>query len=132
MILANNEKKAEEGVDKVQKSLYYAKTELDKAAASVGIEAGKCFYINSLGQNGKADSGYVLEVSSEDKYAPKKTGVYNIGLRKKAIGNKAQMWSWNDADGTLSPLMFPTKALMEGSNNNMIVYKNRGMEQQKF
>jgi len=70
----------------------------------------------------------VLEVSSEDKYAPKKTGVYNISLRKKAKGNKAQMWSWNDEKGTLSPLVFPGKALLEGGNNNMVVYKNRGLK----
>ena len=92
------------------------------------MQPGKCFYISSLGDNGNADTGLVLEVSSEDKYAPKKTGVYNIGLKKKAKGNKAQMWKWDDNKGTLSPLIYPNKALLEGSNKNMIVFTNRGMK----
>jgi hypothetical protein len=43
-----------------------------------------------------------------------------------AKGNLAQMWTFNIESGTLSPMMYPAKALMEGGNNNMIVYKNKG------
>jgi len=132
VIVENNEKKAEESIANVQSALSNANKELDKAVKVVAVESGKCFYINSLGDNGSADTGLVLEVSSEDKYAPKKTGVYDIGLRKKAKGNKAQMWSWDVEKATLSPLMYPGKALLEGGNGNLIVYKNRGMEQQQF
>jgi hypothetical protein len=42
-----------------------------------------------MGSNGVSNSGYALEVSSIDKYAPKKTGVYNIFLNKWAKGNIA-------------------------------------------
>ena len=42
------------------------------------------------------------------------------------------MWTWNDDKDTLSPALFPTKALLEGKNKNMIVYKNLGLKQQKF
>jgi hypothetical protein len=38
------------------------------------------------------------------------------------------MWSWNDDKTTLSPAMFPTKALLEGANKNLIVYKNLGIK----
>lgn len=96
------------------------------------MKPNTCFYINSLGDNGNSDTGMVLEVSSVDKYAPRKTGVYDIGLRKKAKGNKAQMWTWNDENGTLNPAAYQSKALLEGSNYNLVVYKNRGMKQQKF
>lgn len=98
----------------------------------VALQPGTCFYINSLGDNGSADTGLALEVSSEDKYAPKKTGVYNIGLRNKAKGNRAQMWSWEDENGSLSPLLYPGKALLEGENKNMVVFANKGMKGQKF
>lgn len=128
VILQNNENKAEESIAAVQKAIANAKTEISEAVKVVAMQPGKCFYINSLGDNGSADTGLVLEVSSEDKYAPKKTGVYNIGLKKKAKGNKAQMWSWDDNKGTLSPLVYPNKALLEGSNKNMIVYTNKGMK----
>jgi len=33
-----------------------------------------------MGEDGTTDSGLVFEVATVDKYAPKKTGVYNIGL----------------------------------------------------
>jgi len=41
-----------------------------------------------MGKDGKTDSGYVLEVSDKDKYAPRKTGVYDIRLHKKVKGKK--------------------------------------------
>jgi hypothetical protein len=105
---------------------------IQETEKAVALEPSKCFYIHSLGEDGKTDTGLVLEVSSEDKYAPKTTGVYDIGLRTKNKGNKAQMWSWNDGKSTLSPALFPAKALLEGNNKNMIVYKNLGLKQQSF
>ena len=56
---------------------------------AVALESEKCFYIHSLGEDGNTDTGLVFEVSSEDKYAPKKTGVYDVGLKTKNKGNKA-------------------------------------------
>lgn len=29
-------------------------------------------------------------------------------------------------------MLYPKKALFEGNNNNLIVFKNRGLKQQKF
>ena len=75
-----------------------------------------------MGEDGTTDSGLVFEVATVDKYAPKKTGVYNIGLQKKVKGKKTQMWSWNEDKATLSPMVYPKKALFEGANKNLIVF----------
>jgi len=69
----------------------------------------------------------VLEASTVDKYAPKKTGVYNIGLAKKNRGNKAQQWMWEE-NSRLTPVLYKDKALMEGSNKNLIIYKFRKLK----
>lgn len=53
----------------------------------MSVKSDSCFYIHSLGEDGKTDTGLVLEVATVDKYAPKITGVYNIGLKTKASGN---------------------------------------------
>lgn len=67
---------------------------LAKAKAAVELtkplKSGTCIYINSLGQDGKTDTGLVLEASTVDAYAPRRSGVYNIMLAKKNSGNKAQ------------------------------------------
>lgn len=39
------------------------------------------------------------------------------------------MWSWNDDSNTLSPQLYPKKALLEGSNKNLVVYKKLGLKQ---
>lgn len=92
------------------------------------IREGTCFYIHSLGEDGQTDTGLVLEAATKDKYAPKKTGVYNVFLSKKVVGKKAQTWQWNKGSTTLSPLLYPKKALFEGTNKNLIIYKNRRMK----
>jgi hypothetical protein len=66
-----------------------AKKDLLKAQRAVSLQSDTCFYIASLGEDGKTDTGLVLEAASVDKYAPRTTGVYNIGLKTKAKGNKA-------------------------------------------
>jgi len=38
------------------------------------------------------------------------------------------MWKWNEAKTALIPMIYPTKALFEGANNNLIVFKNRGLK----
>jgi hypothetical protein len=39
--------------------------------------------LTAADKDGKA-SGLVLEVAQEDKYAPKKTGVFNVALKIKS------------------------------------------------
>lgn len=95
------------------------------------LKPGKCFYIHSLGEDGKTDTGLVLEAMTVDKYAPRKTGVYNVSLRKKVPGKKAQQWTWEDNE-RLTPMLYTGKALFEGMNKNLIIYKFKKMKQQKF
>ena len=83
-----------------------------------------------MSDDGKTCTNLVFTVATVDKYAPRKTGVYNISLKKKIPGNKTQKWSWNEDKTSLSPLMYPSKALFEGANNNLIVFTNRGLKQQ--
>ena len=53
------------------------------------LTPGRCFYIHSLGRDGKTDTGLVLEASTVDKYAPRNTGVFNVALSKKVPGKKS-------------------------------------------
>ena len=73
-----------------------------------------------------------MKVSQKDKYAPKKTGVYDVHLQALDTKNKAQQWSYDDRTRALHPLLFPQKALFESFNKNLIVYDFRGMKNQKF
>lgn len=45
---------------------------------------------------------------------------------------KAQQWFYDSKTQTLHSMLYPKKALFEGNNNNLIVFKNRGLKQQKF
>jgi len=38
------------------------------------------------------------------------------------------MWTWNEDKVTLSPMLYPSKALFEGANKNLIIFKNRGLK----
>ena len=53
------------------------------------MKSFKCFYIELTTM--KDGHNYVLEVATVDKYAPRKTGVYNVDL---------QMWNKEHDRGT--------------------------------
>jgi hypothetical protein len=42
------------------------------------------------------------------------------------------MWSWGDKYSYLIPKLYPKKALMEGGNKNLMVYKKKKFKMQKF
>ena len=104
----------------------------------------ECLDITYTG--GKAEDGteYVLEAAQVDKYHPKKFGVYNVLLAPKASHlsdeedaktgkhKLAQQWRYDADTQTLYSRMFPTKALFEGANKNLIVYKYMKLKNQKF
>ena len=79
-------KEASKALENITKVIAKAK---DAIEVTKPLKPGACFYLNSLGEDGKTDTGLVLEASTVDKYAPRKTGVYNIGLAKKNRGNRA-------------------------------------------
>lgn len=96
------------------------------------LKNGVCFYLVSGGRDGKGSS-YAVEVAQNDKYAPRKTGVYNIGLgewKGKASNNKFQQWKYSEADSNIVSCAHPESVLLEGSNMNLATYLKKGWKQQ--
>lgn len=96
----------------------------------------KCFYI-AYSQK-KDGHTFVLEVSSKDKYEPRKTGVYNIDLR---IWNKeqdngrdvtAQQWFYKYDKREIGSIYRPGKSIFAGFNDNLVLFKNKELKNQKF
>ena len=87
MIVKQVAKEASKALENVEATIKKAK---DAIEVTKPLKPGACFYLHSLGEDGKTDTGLVLEASTVDKYAPRKTGVYNVGLSKKNRGNRAQ------------------------------------------
>lgn len=96
-----------------------------------------CFYVvyNEKGPNGEQ---LALEIAQEDKYHPKKTGVYNVDLQPfmgnlpakndKEHHKKAQQWMYNASALALESKLFPGKVMFEGANKNLIVYTQRNLK----
>lgn len=107
---------AKEAVADVEKILKETELAVEKAKPLV---PNKCFYIQSLGPDGKGTNLY-LQVASVDKYAPRQTGAYNVDLRKGIEGNneakKPQQWFYDDTTFALHSALFPKKVLFEGYN----------------
>lgn len=57
------------------------------ALDGVVLEDGRDFYIQSQMKDHHGDL-MVIEVDTKDKYAPRKTGVYNVFLQERVIGTK--------------------------------------------
>jgi len=77
---------ADQAVVDLEEALKDAETTIEKAKPLI---PNKCFYINSLGKDGSGSNLY-LQVAKEDKYAPKKTGAYNVDLREKSEASRKQ------------------------------------------
>lgn len=79
----------------------------------------------------------VLMVDTVDKYAPRKTGVFNVHLEAlmsdKPLNDPIrvlQLWYYNAKRKALLSRRFPSKGLFEGFNKNLIVFKYRGLKNQ--
>lgn len=142
-----DESDAEEHADKIaNEKAKLIVAEAKKAAKANPHKAGdklgdlECFEIAYNGGKGDDGKEYVLEVEQKDKYAPKKTGVYNVYMAASVsdisdeedakTGNHklAQQWSYKADTKTLYSKMFPSRALFEGANKNLIIYKARGLK----
>jgi hypothetical protein len=73
-------------------------------------------------------------VNPKDKYAPRKTGVFNVFLKElsKDPDYKPQQWFYNTKTNALHSVLYPSKVLFEGMNNNLIVYTQLNKPNQKF
>jgi len=69
----------------------------------------------------------VIEVADNDKYAPRKTGVYNVRLNERVVGKKQQLWHYHKEDHTIhsSSHVEHETVLLEGNNKNIATYKNK-------
>ena len=76
-------------------------------------------------------------VDPVDKYAPRKTGVFNVHLHTmlsdKPLNDPErvlQLWYYNAKRKALLSRKYPSKGLFEGFNKNLIVFKYRGLKNQ--
>ena len=107
---------------------------LRKERPPVNLKDGQCFFIVSAGANGLG-SDLAIEVSEKDYYHPRKTGLYNIALKKyKGVKakNKSQMWFYNSRTKILSSMLHPGTVFFEGTNHNISGFKKLGIKNQKF
>lgn len=82
-VVAKVETVAQEAVKEVETILKDTELAVEKAKPLI---PHKCFYIQSLGADGKGTNLY-YEVSKKDKYAPRKTGAYNVDVHHGIKGS---------------------------------------------
>lgn len=97
------------------------------------MKSNNCFQIGVA----TGDPVKVLQVTPKDKYAPRKTGVYNVFLNDlmadKPLNDPTrtlQLWYYNAKRKALLSRKYPSKGLFEGFNKNLIVFKYRGLKNQ--
>merc|ERR1719473_1480999 len=78
-----------------------------------------------------------LSASDKDKYAPRNTGLYDVGITSwDGVGskNKDQMWWYDDKNHALHNYAHDdTDAILfEGYNKNLVIYRNLNRDSQKF
>ena len=86
--------------------------------------------------NGRGET-LALSAKHEDKYAPRKTGLYDIVITKwtgKDTNNVDQMWWYDDKNHALHNYGHDDSdaILFEGFNKNLVIYKNLNRDNQKF
>lgn len=93
----------------------------------------KPFFLTAADKDGNP-TNFVLEVAKEDKYAPKKTGVFNVALKMKSEQSdyKPQQWFFDAETNGLHSVLYPSKTLFEGMNKNLIVYRQLKLKNQRF
>jgi len=74
-----------------------------------------------------------MTASSADLYAPKKTGVYSVYADVLLSGNNlSQRWSYNADKKVINSHLYPDRAMTEGKNLNLFLYKMLNLKNQKF
>jgi hypothetical protein len=85
-----------------------------------------CFYIKTT-QKDQDGQEYVVASALTDKYAPKKTGVYNIELQAMdPTGLKTeQKFFYKEKEHALHNMRFKDKVVFEGFNKNLMLFSYR-------
>lgn len=73
-----------------------------------------------------------LTMSKQDKYHPKKTGVFGAFASAFNNKNKAQMFSYDEKKDIISPLALPNYAITSGIKHEIYAFNNYGLMNQKY
>jgi hypothetical protein len=92
------------------------------------LPTGNCYSVIQENTN------KVLAVMPDDKYAPRVTGVFNVYLAEPKEGETVEdlnsAWYYNEKKRALMSRKFPSKALFEGFNHNLCIWKYSGVRNQ--
>lgn len=102
------EKKAEKKAEKI------------KAKTDDVTDISKCFYLVSK-------ESLALTVSRVDKYAPRKTGVYNV-FDYEFNNLKEQQWRYDKDKQVIYSNFYPNKVISEGANKNLFMFPFKGIK----
>jgi hypothetical protein len=67
-----------------------------------------------------------------DLYAPKTTGVFNVEVHPLKSGTVSQRWEYDEKTKTIAPELYPGKALSEGANKNLFIFRQLHLAMQQF
>ena len=73
-----------------------------------------------------------LEVSNVDLYHPLNTGIYNVFLHEVIKNKDEQTWWYDDDSMTIHNKALKHGVLLEGANNNLVVYPFKNYFNQRF
>jgi len=89
-----------------------------------------CFNFVLMDANGTV---LALTATKDDKYAPKKTGVYDVNVQPLLRTWNAQKWRYDAKKKAFySQQYHPNAVISEGANKNLFLYKYLGLNIQKF
>ena len=95
------------------------------------MDSEECVMIVPLDSEGK-ETNLAMTVSKVDKYAPKKTGVYNVALMTKDPAEVAQQWKYDRKSKAFFSRQHEKSAIFEGYNKNVFAFKYSAMKNQQF
>jgi hypothetical protein len=102
---------------------------LPKEQEEIPVIPKRCFFMTLDG----IGSNLALTSKMTDKYAPRTTHVYDVGLSNfegTGAEDRTQQWWYNDVDHTVHSFAHSDSdgVLFEGFNKNLIVFKNLGRD----
>lgn len=68
-----------------------------------------------------------LEVNDVDKYFPSNVGIFNVYSAKYEQGKTNQQFKYVESKKAFESIGKPGKIMLEGVNNNIVVYYDKGL-----
>jgi hypothetical protein len=79
----------------------------------------QCFYLVAADADG---TEVALTVAKQDKYKPKKSGIFAVYADRLRKGAEQQRWSYDAKTKTIHSHKFPSKMIYEDGNNHLFMY----------